>query len=280
MTRISDAFLLLTPLLALGVLALVRFIGCDAFYGLHHGPDINAPEGLVARPGDHKVDLSWDAVDGADGYQIDRGAVSGQYTSTFQVGASQTTFTDAPLVNGVTQFYVVAGTQGGDAGPSTDEVAATPGQGFVVTPTFGTLRNNFSGFAGMVIQIGAAPITVVGLGRIFVSGNSGTHVVKIADGVTGTDIAGAFVTVDFSTGGTPNQFAYAILPAPVVLNPNTEYYLVAQETNGGDQFFDLDTSVIVNPVATVVAAAFQDSSGTFVRGGGPGHTYGPVDFLF
>jgi hypothetical protein len=38
--------------------------------------------------------------------------------------------------------------------------------------------------------------------------------------------------------------------------------------------------VVTSSVAAVVAAAFSDGVSAFVRGGGPGHTYGPVDFLF
>jgi hypothetical protein len=274
-----ELYLLLTPVLTFGVLALVRFIGCDAIYGIAPVPTIGPPENFVTKPGNQKVDLSWDPVEEAGGYRVHRGLESGNYTTHFDVPVSQTTFTDTPLPNGVTEFYMVDATQDGvDAKPSV-ELQATPAQAFVVAETTGTLRNDFTGAVGMVIRVAADPLTVFGLGRFVVAANGGTHVVKIADGTTGADLPGAAVTIDLS-GAAPNQFAYEILPAPVLLNPNTEYYIVSQETTGGDLWFDLDTTVLTSSVAAVTSAVFTDNVGPFVRGGGPNHTYGPVDLLF
>lgn len=116
---------------------------------------------------------------------------------------------------------------------------------------------------------------------MFVPGNSRTHLLKIADATTGIDLPGAAATVDLAAGGTDNEFVYEIFPGPVVLNPNTEYYVLSQETLGGDQWYDLDTTVVTANVATVTSAVFSDGvGGTFTRGGGAGHTYGPVDLLF
>jgi hypothetical protein len=274
-----NVFLLLTPVLAFGVLTIVRFIGCDAVYGLHHVTTIGPPENFVAKPGNQKVDLSWEAVDEAEGYRVHRGLASNDYTTKFDVPASQTTFTDTPLPNGVPEFYVVAAVQDGDDGPPSVELQVTPGQTFVASETLGTPRSDFTGAVGMAIRVAADPLTIRGLGRFVVAGNGGTHVVKIADGTSGVDLPGAAVTISLS-GATPNQFAYEVLAAPVLLNPNTEYYVVSQETMGGDQWLDLDTTVVTSSVASVVSAAFTDGVNPFVRGGGPGHTYGPVDFLF
>ena len=277
-----DVYLLLTPILALGVLALVRFIGCDLVFTVDPGVTLDAPGNFVARPGNHRIDLSWDPVADSGGYRISRSDAPGPpYPTIFNVDASATTFSDSPLVNGVTQFYIIAATQHGEASfNSSPEVSATPGQGLVTSKTVGTLRNNFSGFAGMVIRVGAVPLTVVGVGRIFVPGNTGTHIVKIADGATGVDVPGGTATIDLAAGGVNNEFVYGILPAPITLTPNTEYLVLSQETLGGDTFFDLDTTVLTSPIASVVAAVFGDGVTPFVRGGGPGHTYGPVDVLF
>ncbi len=272
-------YLLLTPALAISVLALVRFIGCDAVYGLSNLPTIGPPENFVAKPGNQKVDLSWEPVEEAEGYRVQRGLTSNHYTTQFDVPSSQTTFTDTPLPNGVPEFYVVAALQDGTGGPPSVELEVTPGQTFVASETLGTVRNDFTGAVGMVIQVAADPLTVRGLGRFVVAGNGGTHVVKIADGTTGADLPNAAVTISLS-GAVPNQFAYEVLATPVLLNPNTQYYIVSQETMGGDRWLDLDTTVITSSVAAVISAAFTDGVNPFVRGGGPGHTYGPVDFLF
>jgi hypothetical protein len=277
-----DDYLWLTPLLALGVLALVRFVGCDLVFAPQGHVALDPPANFVARPGNHRVDLSWDPVDDADGYRISRAEAPGPpYTTDFNVDGAQTTFTDSGLTNGVAEFYVIAATQDGDASVhQSPEVSATPGQGLVVSKTLGTLRNNFTGFSGMVIRIGPVPLTVVGIGRIFVAGNTGTHLLRIADGATGVDLPGGTVTIDFAAGGVPNEFSYATLAAPIVLTPNTEFLVLSQETNGGDQFFDLDTTVLTSAGASVVAAVFGDGVSPFIRGGGPGQSYGPVDVLF
>ena len=52
-----DVYLLLTPILALGVLALVRFIGCDLVFTVDPGVTLDAPGNFVARPGNHVDEL-------------------------------------------------------------------------------------------------------------------------------------------------------------------------------------------------------------------------------
>ncbi len=277
----SDIYLVLTPILALGVLALVRFIGCDYVFTIP-GVDLDPPANVVARAGNHQIALSWDAVDGADAYRISRSDTAGPpYETEFNVDGSPTTFIDTPLVNGVTQFYVVAGKKDGELSfHKSDEVSATPGQALVAATTFGTKRNDFTGFVGMVIRVGPAPFTILGVGRVFLTGNTQTHIVKIADGATGIDVPGGTATIDLAAGGVNNEFVYGILPAPITLTPNTEFLVLSQETLGGDQFFDLDTTVLTSPIASVVSAVFGDGVTPFVRGGGAGHSYGPVDVLF
>jgi hypothetical protein len=276
----SDTYLLLTPLLVLGVLALVRFVGCQIVFPLDPPTPLDAPENFTAAPGNQQIELSWSPLEDATSYSIVRGTVSGgPYPFTIDVPATQTSVVDSPLTNGVTQFYRIAGVKGAAKGTLSDEVPATPGLGFITSKTLGTIRNDFTGLVGMVIRVAGTPLTVVGLGRIFVPGNTGTHVVKIADGATGVDLPNASVTVNLSAGGPANEFVYGILPTPVTLTPNTEFLVISQETSGGDQWFDLNTSVTTLPVASVVQAVFGDGIAPFVRGGGTNNTYGPVDLL-
>jgi uncharacterized repeat protein (TIGR01451 family) len=102
------------------------------------------------------------------------------------------------------------------------------------------LRNNFSGFVGMQFTVGANALTVSTLGRIFITGNSGTHTVKLVQASNGTDVPGGSVSVSM-TGGVSGQFKYVALGSPVTLQANTAYYLVSQEANGGDQWYDTGT---------------------------------------
>lgn len=88
----------------------------------------DAPAALVATAGDGTVSLSWDAVDGAVGYNIFRGAKAGGEVAT-SINASLvigTTFTDTGLTNGQTYFYQVTAIDLGVEGDRSNEASATP----------------------------------------------------------------------------------------------------------------------------------------------------------
>ncbi|MCL5097609.1 MAG: hypothetical protein M1608_08790 [Candidatus Omnitrophica bacterium] len=110
------------------------------------------------------------------------------------------------------------------------------------------LRNNFSGWVGFQFTVADQPMTVTQLGR-WVASQGGSHTVKVVN-ANGTDVTGGSVSV--STSGQPvGRYAYANLAAPLVLSANTTYYLVSQETQYGDQWYDY-------------AACYLTSSGTAV----------------
>jgi hypothetical protein len=278
----TDVYLLATPFLVLGVLALVRFVGCDLVFPLHDVPLVDPPQNVVARPGNASITLTWDPLPDAQSYVVKRSEVSGgPYDVTIAVPVESQTVTDSPLTNGTTYFYVVAGVKGNTEGTPSVEVSATPAQAFVTFKTLGTVRNDFTGVVGMLIQVAGTPLAIVGLGRVLVPGNSGAHVVKVVDAATNADVPGATVTVDTAAPlVTSNDFVYGILPAPIVLAANAGYYVVTHETAGGDQWFNNDTTVVTAAVASVTSAVFSDEVSPFVRDLAPGHSYGPVDILF
>jgi hypothetical protein len=147
------------------------------------------------------------------------------------------------------------------------------------TPTW--LRQDFSGWVGMQVRVGATPRTVSALGRWVVAGSTGGHALKLVDGGTGADVPGAAVTVE--TADAPaGAFRYATLPSPVTLRAGTTYYLVSAETAGGDRWYDYDTRVVTGPGADVTGAvyAMPDNPRTWVTGGGAGQGYGPLNLLF
>ncbi len=152
---------------------------------------------------------------------------------------------------------------------------------FVQSQTLGTLRNNYSGWVGMEMQVGAAPITVTSLGRIFVSGNVGSHIVKLVLASTGQDIPGGAVTFT-PAGGINGQFSHVPLQAPIILNANTLYYIVSQEVSGGDQWYDNNTAVTPGPVGSIPTPVFSNSNSPQNWGfnGSPNHSYAPVDFQY
>jgi hypothetical protein len=156
---------------------------------------------------------------------------------------------------------------------------STPETAFVQGKTLGTLRNNLTGFAGMKFTVGSTPLTVTSLGRIFVTGNSGTHTVKVVNAGTGADVAGASVSINMSTGTPSNGFKYVALAAPVILTANTAYYLVSQETSGGDQWYDFNTVLTTTTGATVNNAVSRPSN-SWVAAGTANNSYVPVDFKY
>ena len=200
------------------------------------------------------------------------------YNSTVQTAAVAAV---TSAVYGTVAPYTPNGSAGRSYVPVDFKYTAGPpppgGFSYVISSHVGTLRSNFSGWAGMAIRVGSSPITVSSLGRMVAAGNSANHVVKLVN-AAGGDIAGGSATVA-TAGVTPGSFAYAPLASPVVLNANTTYYLVSQETAGGDTWYDWDATVQTIPVATTTSAVWAYTN-SFSTVGGTGHSYIPVDFKF
>jgi hypothetical protein len=80
--------------------------------------------------------------------------------------------------------------------------------------------------------------------------------------------------------GTPGTFAYATLSSPVTLSANTAYYVVTQETSGGDSWYDYNSWVQTTSAANMTSAVYSIGSSSYVTLGSPGQSYGPVDFKY
>jgi len=278
-----DSFVFLTPILMLPVVALLAFVGCNWWYGLDEtdlrepGP---GPTGLIAIAGNNKVALSWDPYPDTTDFNVKRGEVSGVYTQTFV--ATTNSHTDRTAMNGITYFYIVTGL------PPAPELETEPSAEAFVTPSaaslvpflkptmFGTVAGVPTGFYGFAMMVGANSLTVETLGRIVIMGNSQIHTVKIVD-AGGIDLPNAFVSVNLA-GGTPGTFVYSPLTPPVTLNASTKYYIVSQEIQGLDQFYNHDTVVQTTDAGTIPSP---------VRGGPPyvedsvaNRAYGVVNFQY
>lgn len=144
-------------------------------------------------------------------------------------------------------------------------------------PSAGMLRNNFSGFAGMKFTVGIPSISVYQVGRICVAGNSQSHLVKIVNAATGADVPGASASVNM-TGCTAGQFQYANLPGLVTLQAGTAYYLVSQENNGGDQWYDSGAITVASGI-TVNSSIWFDGI-TWHPVGLPNTSYVPPTFQY
>src|SRR5262245_7541385 len=95
----SDAYLFLTPILMLGVLALVRFVGCDLIFTVDPGPGFGPPQNVVVKPGNRQVFISWDPIEDAEEYVVKRSETSGGPYDSLAVPNLETTFTDTNVTN-------------------------------------------------------------------------------------------------------------------------------------------------------------------------------------
>ncbi len=152
-----------------------------------------------------------------------------------------------------------------------------PSTHFVTSANLGSQRNDFSGWVGMNITIGSSPVTVTALGRMFATGNTGSHTVKIVN-ANGQDVTGTSVSVPMS-GGTANNFVYANLTAPVTLNANTVYYVVSQETLAGDTWANT-SSIQTSTVASETLALWSPDGATYLTAGSANQAFVPVDFEY
>ena len=277
-----DTYLLLTPVLTLIVVALVGFVGCDALFGLQHVDDpVQPPANLNAVPGDMKVDLSWDASPSSpDTYLVHRGSTSGTYTESHDAG-NNLSYQDAGLTNGTTYYYAVTAKKGSHESTNSNEVQAVPGlygvmTAFIASKTPGMLRN-FQSWLGMGFTLAGKNLQVVKVGRAFAPGNTGVHKLHLIDAATKQEIAAVDVNV---AGGTQGEFVYADVIPSVILNANSSYYLLSEETTTGDQFYDADTSVTTTAAASREFAVYSDGMGNFTEAPITNHAYGPVDFIY
>ncbi len=137
-------------------------------------------------------------------------------------------------------------------------------------------RNDFSGFVGMKFTVGATPLTITSLGRICATGNTGTHIVKLADS-NSVDVVGSIVSVSM-TGCTAGKFVYTPLANAITLKANSTYYLVSQELMGGDKWYEFG-SVTSSTIATVNNAVWYNGA-SYISIGAAGTSYVPPSFLY
>ncbi|THF80866.1 alpha-amylase [Cohnella fermenti] len=86
---------------------------------------VEAPANVQAIGGNGSVTLSWDAVEGADGYRVYRAPIEGGELSF--LGSVETPgYVDLTVTNGIKYYYAVTTTQGAGESLLQDMVSATP----------------------------------------------------------------------------------------------------------------------------------------------------------
>jgi fibronectin type 3 domain-containing protein len=111
------------------------------------------PTGLVAKGGDAKVTLTWNATLNASFYRVRRSTTSGgPYTTIASV--TNNIFGNTGLTNGTTYYYVVAGASSAGTGPNSAEANAKPialppaPTGLTATPGAGKITLTWNPAAG------------------------------------------------------------------------------------------------------------------------------------
>lgn len=87
---------------------------------------IASPTGLAALPGNAKVTLTWNAVEGATSYTIKRSTVSGAAYTVLADGITLLSYSDTTVVNGTAYYYVVSALNASTGSMNTEQVIAVP----------------------------------------------------------------------------------------------------------------------------------------------------------
>ncbi|WP_240419203.1 hypothetical protein [Paenibacillus periandrae] len=89
-------------------------------------PSIPGISNLVATAGDSQVTLNWNAVTGANGYNVKRSTIAGGPYTTVANNVYGSPYTDTTVTNGITYYYVVTALNAGGESGNSNEASATP----------------------------------------------------------------------------------------------------------------------------------------------------------
>ena len=150
-----------------------------------------------------------------------------------------------------------------------------PGSALLLSFASTSLRNDFGGFVGMKFTVGTNPMAVNALGRACAPGNSQTHTVKLVNASTGVDVPNGSAQVSMA-GCTPGIFNYANVTLTLPAGGN--YYVVSQETVGGDQWYNY--GAVTPTSAAAVNGPVYLSNGNYVMVNAPNASYVPVNLQY
>jgi hypothetical protein len=136
-------------------------------------------------------------------------------------------------------------------------------------------RNDFAGFVGMNLMVGAKNLSVSSLGRVCSTNNSQTHTVQVVNAATLAVVASALVDM---SNCTANTFVYKTLGSSATLAAGTSYYLASQETVNGDMWFDHGTLSTTGAAQSSSSAYFYNGSWQTIDG--PNTSYVPANLLY
>lgn len=168
------------------------------------------------------------------------------------------------------------GRSGSDSATGTDTGTLPPQPApFITGQSGGSLRGSYDDYVGFRFTVGASSIEVSALGRWVVSGNSGSHRVRI---ITSANVEVAAIDVDTS-GATAGAFKYVNLGSPVTLSAGASYACMSLESSSGpaDQWYDENRSVSHTAAASGITPCYSNYSNS---PGGTDKSYVPPNFLY
>lgn len=95
----------------------------------------SAPEQLTATAGNLQVNLTWNAVTGATGYNVERSTTSGGIYTSIATNVTSPNYIDTSVSNGTTYYYVVTAVNANGESAYSNEVSATPQAPLPSSPT-------------------------------------------------------------------------------------------------------------------------------------------------
>ena len=124
--------------------AAVNDVGTSAWtYIVSATPQLSAPANLTAVSTAGKVTLTWEAVAGADNYEVFRSTVhDGPYTLVKTTNSSTTSWADTAVTNGTTYYYVVIVIDNGVESPNSNEAIGTPWVALAAPVNFTAVAGN------------------------------------------------------------------------------------------------------------------------------------------
>jgi hypothetical protein len=113
----------------------------------------------------------------------------------------------------------------------------------------GAMRDNYTGLAGGLFQVGATPVLVNYLGYYCANGTlNSLHHVGLFPGLSGPPIAEVVVPGgDTNSFIWQNNFAWIRLDPPLLLAANSNYIIAAETYQSGDAFPDVAVPAFWNP---------------------------------
>lgn len=167
------------------------------------------------------------------------------------------------LLSGDEEGFITPSWTATDYKPPSITLSGTPGS---------QLRNDFAGLVGVFFTTDATARQVTRLGRWKVSGNSGSHALRIHRASDKVEMAS--VSVNLSSGSA-GAYVWADLASPVLLSANTKYYLTSEEVVSGDQWYNSPGTNYTGTGCSSFGAVYR-SGGTWGEASANGTGYVPV----